>query len=178
MLINILKRAKQLVRSGSELFATPALLLFLKKDYSLNDFEQDGSLIDTFASLDDSDVVTSIKVWQHAADGVLGDLCRRMLNRNLYRVVLKKEPFTEQELAVRRQEVINKLMLKPGEEDFYFVTGRIVNNAYNSESDKINILFKDGNVMDIADATDTLNIKAMAVPVEKHYMCFPKEDKV
>ena len=33
---------------------------------------------------------------------------------------------------------------------------------------------KDGSVCDIAEAADTLNIKALSEPVEKYYLCFPQ----
>jgi hypothetical protein len=57
--------------------------------------------------------------------------------------------------------------------DYYFLEGTIVNNAYSTEKDSILILSKSGAVRDIAEATDTLNIKALSEPVLKHYCCFP-----
>ena len=41
MLVNILKRAKELVRQGVELFATPALRYFLENDVDASSFDTD-----------------------------------------------------------------------------------------------------------------------------------------
>ena len=58
----------------------------------------------------------------------------------------------------------------------YFVfTGTIANNAYNPKIDRINILLRDGKVVDVAEAADQLNISALAEPVEKHFLCHPKK---
>jgi len=175
LLINILKRAKELYRQGQKLFCTPALQTFLETEYTYNDFLKTPDLLDTFASLDDTDIVAGIKVWQNEKDKVLSDLCSRMINRNLFRIVIQSEPFQEDTISKYKQAIVSQLAMNEPELGYYLVKGHMVNNAYNSSSDKINILFKDGSVKDITEATDTLNIKALAVPVEKHYVCFPKE---
>ena len=58
--------------------------------------------------------------------------------------------------------------------DYFVIRDRLINNAYNMRSDKINILFKDGTVKDIAEAADTLNILSMSEPVEKYFLCYPR----
>ncbi len=57
---------------------------------------------------------------------------------------------------------------------YFLINGTIVNNAYNTSVDKINILRKDGTVLDISEAADTLNIRELSAPVLKYYLCFPK----
>lgn len=175
LLINILKRARELFRQGHPLFATPALQQFLKKEFTHRDFKQDPALLDTFAALDDSDVVAGIKVWQNETDPVLSDLCRRMMNRNLFRILIQPEPFSGELINRYREAISSQLGLKKGDVDYYLISGKMVNNAYHSTSEKINILFKDGTLKDIADAADTLNIRSLTETVEKHYLCFPKE---
>jgi hypothetical protein len=39
--------------------------------------------------------------------------------------------------------------------------------------DRINILFKDGSVMDITEASDNLNVQALSMTVRKHFLCYP-----
>ena len=61
------------------------------------------------------------------------------------------------------------------EEAKHFVlTGSIKNNAYNILEDSIKIAFKNGEIKDISEASDNFNIQSLTVPVEKHYLCFPK----
>ena len=178
LLINILKRARELFRKGHPLFSTPALQRFLQKEYTYPDFQGDPGLLDTFAALDDSDVVAGIKVWQNESDTVLCDLCRRLMNRNLFRIVIQPEPFSGKIISQYNEAIRKQLGIDEPDLDYYLVIGRMANNAYIGSSDKINILYKDGTLKDITEAADTLNIKALAVPVEKHYLCFPKEIRI
>jgi len=53
------------------------------------------------------------------------------------------------------------------------INEEVANNAYNSAYDSINVLFKNGEVKDIADASDNLNIQTLASPVRKYFMCHP-----
>ncbi len=52
--------------------------------------------------------------------------------------------------------------------------GAIVNNAYDPAKDRIELLYKDGSVRDIAEASDNLVIQAMARPVTKYYLAWPR----
>lgn len=174
LLINILKRARQLVGRGEELFATPAFRHFLSADYSKDDFLKNPLHLEMFALLDDSDIGTSIKVWSKHSDKILSDLCSRMINRKLFKIILRDSPFSEEEIAAYRKNVVELLGLSGNDDQYYFLSGKLINNAYNSKSDKINILYKDDSVRDIAEAADTLNIKMLSEPVEKYYLCFPK----
>ena len=57
----------------------------------------------------------------------------------------------------------------------YFVfTDKIGNSAYDKHSEKINILYRDGSRVDIAKASDQLNISVLSKRVEKHFLCCPK----
>ncbi len=174
MLINILRRAREIARHDPELFATPALRKFLLKDYSVKDFIEDPALLETFALLDDSDITTSVKIWSNHSDPVLSFLSKGMINRRLYKIILSKEPFSQEYIDEIKKEVKNKFSAPEKDLSYYLINGTIVNNAYNTSVDKINILRKDGSVLDISEAADTLNIRELSAPVVKYYICFPK----
>ncbi|MFM2208307.1 MAG: hypothetical protein RL213_2282 [Bacteroidota bacterium] len=173
LLTGILRRAKEVARKDPSLFATPSLKVFLLEDLTRQDFLMRSELLDEFALLDDSDIATSIKIWASHADPILSDLCRRMMNRRLFKIRLQKEKFTQEESDRLRSSVASRFGLDESAMDYYFLEGTIVNNAYSTEKDSILILSKSGEVRDIAEATDTLNIKALSEPVLKHYCCFP-----
>ncbi|MBP7772225.1 MAG: HD domain-containing protein [Bacteroidia bacterium] len=174
LLISILKRAGELVRSGHHLFATPALDLFLRNTYTLEDFRNRPELLDAFAELDDSDITTAVKIWSKGSDYILRELCFRLVNRRLFKIVLRKDPFSESEIREISERIRDRFSVDEQDMHYFLETGSIVNNAYNSSSDKINIILKDGTVKDIAEAADTLNIKELSTTVEKHYLLFPK----
>lgn len=173
LLTGILRRAREISRNDADFFATPALRHFLLRDYSRPDFSNDQALLDLFAELDDSDITTSIKIWRHSKDKVLADLCSRMLNRRLFKIRLSKEPFPEEKVRMLEQAIREEFGIPPADLSYYLVRGKIVNNAYSTKSDKINILLKNGDIQDITDAADTLNIKVLSEPVEKYYLSFP-----
>ena len=51
----------------------------------------------------------------------------------------------------------------------------ISNHAYTQEDERINILYKDGSLVDIADASDMLNISVLSKNVTKYFLCYPVE---
>ena len=174
LLVNILKRAKELAEKKTELFCTPALHTFLYKKYSEKDFKTKPELLDTFAQLDDNDIMTSIKVWTSHPDVVLSMLCKQLVNRKLFKVELQSLPFKESKIKEIKQNIRKLYNLNDKEVSYFVFGGNVTNDAYRADKIRINILFKDGNVSDIADASDQLSIDVLAKTVKKYYLCYPK----
>jgi HD superfamily phosphohydrolase len=175
LLVKILSRAKELANKGEELFSTPAFKYFLYNKVTKKDFKNNPSLLDLFAQLDDYDILTSVKVWVNHHDKVLARLCTNMVERKLFRIELQPQKFEKAYINEKVKTVIKKYKISEKEAAYFVHTGSISNNAYNPERDKINILFKNGELKDIADASDQLNIRALSTPVEKHFICYPKD---
>ena len=175
MLINILRRAKVLVHSGETVFASPALLLFLSKRITLKDFEQDPDILNAFAALDDYDIMGAIKVWQTHKDPVLSLLSKGLVHRNLFKIEVSKEPFGPDRLALERQMAQSLFGISEEESTYFVYTNKLVNNAYNTFKENINLVYKNGKVLDVSKASDNLNISALSEPVEKYYICYPVE---
>lgn len=173
LLINTLKRAKQVSLEGKELFASPALAYFLKNNITRSDFETNPSVLDTFALLDDYDIMGAIKVWQFCDDKILSDLSKRLINRKLFKIKISKNSFSEVELNAKRQEIATKMGISEEETAYYLHSSRLVNNAYNQEKQTINLLMKNGEIINLTDASDNLNISALTKPVEKFFICYP-----
>jgi hypothetical protein len=53
-------------------------------------------------------------------------------------------------------------------------TGSISNLAYNQSKENIKLLRKDGSLIDVAQASDQLHIKALSEKVVKYFQCYPK----
>lgn len=172
MLTSILKRAKYLYRQGFDLFASPALKFFLKEDANLNDFKNDPSILERFALIDDSDISSAIKVWQSVDDAILSELCNNVASRNLFKTIISKTPFDPELISSRREKIQKKLGVKESEVDYFMKTEKLVNNAYSEKYKQIHILLKNGQTLDLVQASDNYNISALSTPVEKHYLCF------
>lgn len=173
LLINTLKRAKHVSLEGLDLFASPALSYFLKNNITRNDFETNPMVLDTFAQLDDYDIMGAIKVWQNCEDKILADLSKRIINRKLYKVKISKTPFSKEDIEVKRKQIMKKFDITEEQTNYYLHTSHLVNNAYNQEKQNINLLMKNGNTIELSDASDNLNISALSTPVEKFFVCYP-----
>lgn len=174
MLIHTLRRAKQLVTQGKELFASPALMYFMKNKITSDDFKNDPRALDNFAQLDDFDIMGAIKVWQFCDDAVLADLSTRLVNRRLFKIQISKTPFNEEVISSKRMEVATAMNISLEDAAFYVYSDVLSNNAYNQGKQNINLLMKNGTVMDLSLASDNLNISAFTTPVEKWFLCFPE----
>ncbi len=174
MLVSILKRAKWLIQSGQDLWSTPALAFFLQKEYGKADFENNPLVLDTFAKLDDYDILTSIKVWQEHSDPVLALLCQNLINRKLFRIELKSEPIKQSRIDEIRESVKSKLNLGNEDVNYFVLTDSISNAAYSPAAGSINLLYKDGSLRDAAEASDHFNLTALSVEVTKYFICYPR----
>jgi HD superfamily phosphohydrolase len=172
MLIHALRRAKQLTKNGEVLFASPALAYFLKNDVLKRDFEKDAVTLDYFAELDDYDILGALKVWQKHSDKILSSLSGRLVNRNLFKIEISREPFSEERIQTEKNRVSKEIGLVDKEVDFFVYSDVLSNNAYNQNLQKINVLMKSGEVTDLTEASDNLNISALASPVEKYFLCY------
>ncbi|MEO6150235.1 MAG: HD domain-containing protein [Mucilaginibacter sp.] len=173
-LAKILVRARELALQGKELFCTPALCHFLYNTISREEFIHDAVHLETFAELDDTDIMSAVKVWMNCDDVVLATLCRNLVHRNLFHVDITNEQ--------PDAGVVNGLLHKAAahynitiDEARYFVfTDTIFNNAYKADDTNIRILMKDGSVKDITTASDNENLSALSKTVKKYILCYAK----
>ncbi|MFH6769281.1 HD domain-containing protein [Gaetbulibacter aquiaggeris] len=173
LLIRVLKRAKELITKGVNLQTSQPLHFFLIHDISLKDFNEE--VLDIFSELDDFDIISSLKTWQHHEDFVLSNLCKMILNRNLLKIKLKNKKIKTQDIEYHIDSVIKKHQITEEEANYFVFTGHISNQAYMLKTQGINILHKSGKVEDLSKVSDLFNAKALSKPVTKYYICFPKE---
>ena len=173
MLIYTLRRAKQLTKKGETLFASPALNYFLKNDVTKSDFDKNSEVLDLFAELDDYDILGALKVWQSHPDKILSSLSQRLVNRKLFKIEISKEPFSPDRIQLEKELIRKQFDLMDDEVDFFVYSDVLSNNAYNQNRQNINMLMKNGEVIDLTKASDNLNISALASPVEKYFLCYP-----
>jgi HD superfamily phosphohydrolase len=173
MLIKIMQRAKELSTQNVELFASPAFHFFLKNAIKKDDFQNKPEVLEQFAKMDDYDILGAVKVWQNHSDKILSFLCKRLINRELFKIELSKEPFSEERIQLERESVKAKYDLNDEELSYFVYSEKRSNNAYNKKYQKINIMMKNGEIIDISQASDNLNISALSQPVAKYCLCYP-----
>lgn len=175
MLIKALARAKELSNIGVKLFATPALDHFLNNKIDKQTFLLDESHLEWFTRLDDTDILSAIKIWANHDDQILSMLCSKLVRRELFRTELSNTPFSEEYVSDLKAKVKLRFNLSENELDYLFYQQVIGNNAYDSSVSKICVLMKDGQLLDIAEASDLSNIESLSRRVEKYAITYPKE---
>ncbi len=180
LLINALARARELVLKKVDLFATPVLKVFLEYQLTREDFRNNNVIagrptLDLFTSLDDNDIIASIKEWQNHPDFVLAYLSRCIINRRLYKIKISKKPIPEHKVANLKERICAQFKVCDDQMNYFLIAGTISNSAYNkASSEKINVLFKNNKMNDIADASD-INLSVFSETVRKYFICYPKE---
>ena len=172
LLLRALKRAKELTLEGIELPASEALAFFLKNTISADEFTND--VLHTFSKLDDYDIISAMKSWVNLDDFVLSKISLMLLNRDLLKIKLKNNPIPTTKLIKRRNDFRLKHNLSEVEASYFVFEGEIFNQAYNMQNETINLLTQTGKVIDVAKASDQLNLEALSKRVVKYYLCYPK----
>lgn len=174
MIIQIIRRAKDLKDLGVYHFASPSLKPFLENDISLEDFKNNSEVLKSFGTLDDYDIWGSIKMWSGHKDKVLSKLSNMLLDRKLFKVVLSNTEPEESQIQQLKENIHLRYHINPESVKYFLIHGSMSNAAYLAGGPNINILTKSGEIIDVAQASDLPNIKAMSKIVKKNYLCFPK----
>lgn len=171
LLVNILKRAKELTIDGWKLFATPALSYFLHRNLSVKDFSEDPLHLEMFCELDDTDVMSAIKVWTNSDDKILSELCKMLILRKLYKVIFSSESLAS--ILIEKKDRIQKKMGLAENDLHYFVfEGEASNSTYNVNDELIKIETKSGIIKNITEIEDSLVNQTLAKAVHKNYICY------
>ncbi len=174
LLVKLLSRAKELTRNGEILPGSGPLVYFLNRDIDSDSFNEET--LEIFSSLDDHDIISAMKQWMVHSDFVLKNISKMLIDRQLLKIKLQNEPFSEEKMQKKIEKLQKKYDISTHEATYFVFRGHISNQAYSMEKDTINLLTTQGKIVDVATASDQLNLKALAEEVTKYYMCYPKSD--
>ncbi|MBQ6978141.1 MAG: HD domain-containing protein [Paludibacteraceae bacterium] len=169
-LIKILSRAKELARGGKELFCAPAFRYFLYQPVSMAQFAPRSEALDQYALLDDNDVLSAIKAWISSDDKVLRLLSESFINRQLFRGELLDAPLSEADITALNDHYAKAFGLDPEDASYLWSEHVSTSNTYSEKADTIDILYSDGTVRDIAEASEILDLAALTRKPIKRYV--------
>ena len=171
LLVKILKRAKELFTSGLDLPCSKPMKFFLS---SIQKMEFDTTHFKNFTRIDDYDVIMALKQWKDNNDYILSSLCSAILDRKLPKIIIQDDEFSEQQQQSIRDNVVLKIPLNENELRYFVDSGIIKNQAYDLHHNSVSILYKNGKIKDLTEASDHMNLLALTKPVVKHFMFYPK----
>jgi HD superfamily phosphohydrolase len=175
LLIRILRRAKFLSRNGEHLFATPSFSFFLKNEIGKDEFLHNREILEQFSRIDDFDIFASIKTWTTHGDYILSTLSNWLVNRELYRVEMQSGPISTAYVEGLVQSLL-KIMPVDKEDVDYFVFQDVTSNySYDPFDNRINVLLKNGDIVDLAEASSLFNLTILTEPDVKYLVGYPKK---
>ena len=169
-LIKILSRAKELARGGMPLFCSPALRYFLYQKVTFDMFSPTSEALEQYALLDDNDVLCAIKAWISSEDKVLSALSRSFINRQLFRGEQLDAPLTAEQQKALNECYAQALGISEEEASYCWSEHVSTSNTYSEKADSIDILYSDGTIRDISDASEILDLAALTRKPKKLYL--------
>ena len=174
VLVNMLMRAKDLIRMGQDVLASPALHYFLSNDVDAAWFGTHPEALENYGELDDSDIWSAMKAWKHHSDKILSTLATDMLDRKIFKVEVHEEQITGDRIAELKENIAQKLDISIDDAHYLMSVNTISKDMYNVDDDSITILYKDGSLRDISEASELLNVQLLSKKIRKYYLCYQR----
>lgn len=175
VLIKTLERAKELTSKGKSLFASPQFEFFLKNNISKNDFLTSEEPLINYAKFDDSDIISAVKTWSIGEDKVLATLCRNLMNRKLFKIEVREKKPLNAEVRDYVKHVADRLGLSEADARYFVTIHPVSSYTYRPKNDSIKVLYGDGELKDITDSSDLLNLSLISKHEKKYYFGYVKE---
>ncbi len=176
MLRMAVSRARCLLRSGEDIFATEPLKYFLTHEVGEDDIRADVSILPMFCELDDDDINVSLKAWAKSDDRLLSFLSSSLVNRRLFHIEMSREPIDANRINQEKELAAQKLGIDINDADYVVRTGQVSSKTYKIGVDRINIIFRDRSVKDISEASDMMRLETLGNADRRHYISHPKWD--
>ena len=174
VLVNMLKRAKELISKGEQVFASPALLYFLENDIDAEWFATHPEALQDYSELDDSDIWSAMKAWKHHNDKILSTLATDMLDRRIFKVEVLEEMPSDERIEELKRTIAEKMDISYEDAHYMMSLNTIQKDMYNVDDDKIQILYKNGEIKDISEASELLNVQLLSKKIRKYYLCYQR----
>lgn len=179
LVVNLLKKARELCKKGITVPATPSLAYFLLNKVRIPAIDSseksvNGKMLDYYSILDDDDVFSSAKMWLNHEDPALSFLATNLLNRKLYKIELQKEPFSEETVKRFQNSLLEKHPELYDDLAYFVFTNSTYSSTYDYRAEKIHILLKNNKLVDVSEASDMLDLQRISKIIKKHFLCYPE----
>lgn len=174
VLTGALKRARELMQAGHRLFCSPALAFFLSRTMSRDEFDSDAHALNLYLDLDDNDILSSLKVWQHSDDMILARLSSDFINRRLFKVRIYDGVISPDILAGKTSEMAAALNISPVEAGYFAGEQVVEKDMYSMQADQIRILSRSGEVRTMPDVSEIIRSDSGAPAYRKTYLMYER----
>lgn len=174
ILVNALLRAKHLANEGRKLFASPALHYFLYNDVDADLFLSHPEALYYYEQLDDNDIWSAMKVWADNDDKILSLLAKDLIERRLFKVEIFEESVETSHIREIQQQLTARYGISIEDTRYLMSLDTMQKDMYDIHDDHIDILYNDGTMKDIAEASEILNVSLLSKKIRKYYLCYQR----
>jgi HD superfamily phosphohydrolase len=175
LLVQLLRRAKEVASSDPTLYATPSLSYFLKHNISKEYLAlYNKEMLTYFTNLDDDDIMVSAKSWVTHTDNLLSLLSRNLIRRELPRVEISDVPIEPARMSLLKNQACYKYNIPEHEGNDLVFSGLIANKAYSDKADTIKISSNKGELKDLSEMSDIFHLQNLMETKKKYFLCYPK----
>ena len=174
ILVNALLRAKHLANEGRKLFASPALHYFLYNDVDADLFLSHPEALYYYEQLDDNDIWSAMKVWADNDDKILSLLAKDLIERRLFKVEIFEESVETSHIREIQQQLTARYGISIDDTRYLMSLDTMQKDMYDIHDDHIDILYNDGTMKDIAEASEILNVSLLSKKIRKYYLCYQR----
>ncbi|NNJ55056.1 MAG: hypothetical protein HKP14_02945 [Bacteroidia bacterium] len=97
-----------------------------------------------------------------------------LINRNLPKIELSDQPFSDSYCQSKIEDVCTKLGITKDEAKHFVVNGKLSNSTYSTEGDPLKIGLKNGELKDLSEASEIYNISNDNKPQIKFFITYLK----
>ena len=84
------------------------------------------------------------------------------------------EPITDERIGQIETEISEKMGIEKKDAHYLMSVNRIQKDMYSIDDDSIDILYKDGSIKDISEASEILNVALLSKKIRKYYLCYQR----
>ena len=143
---------------------------FLENVVDEHSFDTDY-VLNKYIDLDDNDIMSAVKVWANSADVVLRELSKAFVGRRLFKAVTG-EDMTLYNVDNMRRMYADRFGIDESLTKYFYVEEVVRSNTYNPDGANIMIMYNDGHLVDVAHASDMMNVDMMREMIEKRYLFY------
>ena len=115
-----------------------------------------------------------MKAWKHADDKILSTLATDMTDRHLFNVEVTEARPNDEYMDQIARRIACEMNIPLSDTHYLMTLTEIGKDMYNPDDDTIGILYKDGTVRDISEASEILNVQLLSKKIRKYYLCYQR----
>lgn len=114
-------------------------------------------------------------MWSQHSDPILSLLANNLINRNTFKVEISENPIAESRIEEVCRDISNRYKTSIEDTRRYLINASCVQkDMYDVTDDRISILYKDGSIKDISEASELLNVALLSKKIRKYYLCYQR----